>query len=103
MKEKIIIRDIVGLSTKILTGRQTGEKSREQVSLDKKDMDDKSYEVIIDNNFKSLNSSYWLGMFGDSVRKLGEEKFREKYCFICKDIFMDTVNRCITHALKVKR
>ena len=100
--EKIVIREYVKKDSKLLSERPNGEKVREQLKLNQKDKDPYTYEIVIDNDFTSLNSSFWLGMFGESVRTLNEEKFREKYIFKCKDVFLEKIDACIEIALAMR-
>ena len=71
---KIYLKDYVE-GKKVLAGRTNGENIR------KKESENEKIEIIIPNDVFSFNSSYFLGMFGESVKKLGKEKFEEKYQF----------------------
>ena len=68
-------------SKKVLAGRTNGENIRQKINLEKKEKENEKIEIIIPNDVFSFNSSYFLGMFGESVKKLGKEKFEEKYQF----------------------
>ena len=74
---KIDLKDYIE-SKKVLAGRTNGEDIRKKINLEK-------IEIIIPNDVFSFNSSYFLGMFGESVKKLGKEKFEEKYQFNTKN------------------
>ena len=57
-------------------------------------------KIIIPMDILSFNSSYFLGMFGKSVRKYGsKEKFLEKYKFECNEIVKININDGIMDAL----
>jgi hypothetical protein len=47
-----------------------------------------------------MNTSFFLGLFGGSVRALGKEKFIEKYHFDCDPVHFDTIADGIERALK---
>ena len=68
-------------SKKVLAGRTNGENIRQKINLEKIEKENEKIEIIIPNGVFSFNSSYFLGMFGESVKKLGKEKFEEKYQF----------------------
>ena len=96
---KIQIRDYIGKDIKVLRDRPKGKQVREQTKLDAKDIDSEKYEIVFDDDFISINSSFFLGMFEESIQKLGEEKFREKYSFKCKEALKDKIEACIITAL----
>ena len=83
--ETINIQQFLGEGSKIFSGRPTGIRAREIKELNKKDMDELCYEVIIPEGVYSINGSFFGGMFSDSVKRLGEEKFNKKYHFKFKD------------------
>src|SRR6266567_3867624 len=65
----------------VLSGRPKGVKLRERFRLD--DLDAGSQEVIvrIPHEILSVNSSFFLGLFANSIRKLGRKGFFAKYHF----------------------
>ena len=85
----------------ILTGRKTGEQQREFLRLD--DLE-KKYEIIIVTtpaNYKQVNSSFFLGLFGKSVRKYGSRlEFLKKYQFELPQNILDSVEEGIADALR---
>lgn len=67
---------------KYLSGRALGEKVRKASNLN--ELEDKFEYIIIimPINVTAINPSYFLGLFGDSVRKcLTEERFLNKFIF----------------------
>lgn len=100
--EVINIRDYVKKDSKVLSDRPRGEKVREQLKLDVKDKDNNQYIFKFDDNFISLNSSFWLGLFEDSFRNISIDEFEDKYTFECKDTFRKKINECIK-VVKLKR
>ena len=100
--EKIII-DFKSLGGPVYIGRERGEKARNKLKLDEIDFSDKVVDVVIPDDTYSVNSSFFLGLFGKSIRNAGNrDNFLGKYKFICKDIFKDSVEKGITRALQEK-
>ena len=86
---------------KIFSGRDKGENARKNFNLDKLDLkEDEIVNVFIPEEIWSINSSFFLGCFGPSVRKLGEDGFREKYVFNCGSIILKNIEDGISRALK---
>lgn len=85
---------------RVFAGRERGEEVRRKAELDILDerTDVSVIEVLVPLDVFSVNSSFFLGMFGPSVRKLGERGFRAKYRFSGKDI-SGTVDEGIREAL----
>ncbi len=84
----------------VLSGRQLGYDMREYFKLNEKDMDNNRYEVVFPDNIISLSTSYFLALFGDSVRKeKNREAFLEKYQFICDQNLKMNINDGIVDAL----
>lgn len=86
--------------SRVLSGRNEGKKAREKLNLDSVDNDAENVSVIFPEDIISLNSSFFLGLFGPSVRNLGENEFVKKYTFICPDFIKKSVNDGIERALK---
>jgi hypothetical protein len=95
---RISLNDYRSRGGKVFAGRERGEKVRHAAQLTTLDQQDVSVSVFIPEDVFSVNSSFFLGMFGESVRKLGEEGFRAHYRFEGKDI-TDTVEDGIREAL----
>jgi hypothetical protein len=75
----------------VLSGRESGEIDRKSFGLDFLDEQfiggsDMAVHVIIPQEVYSVNSSYFLGLFGPSVRALGEKEFNRRYLFECTDV-----------------
>lgn len=71
---------------RVLAGRERGRLVRGKAGLDKLDKAPDPVEVHVPDDLWAITSSFFLGMFGDSVRFLGEEGFRKHYIFTGKDI-----------------
>jgi hypothetical protein len=64
-----------------LSGRPKGQELRSRLKLKNEDESPAEVAVIIPDSILTLNSSFFLGLFGESVRKLGEQRFKSKYKF----------------------
>ncbi len=95
---EIILKDKKG--SRVFSGREEGKSSRSFHDLDNKDKDDNNYKIVFPNNVLALNTSFFLGMFGNSVRYLGKERFLEKYQFDTKSAIIRSVENGIIRAMK---
>jgi hypothetical protein len=86
--------------SKVLSGRENGEKARIQLNLDEIDKNDEMVNVNVPDGLYSMNASFFLGLFGESARRLRKDKFEEKYIFHCSNIIMKNVEDGIYRALK---
>ncbi|MGV8155206.1 MAG: hypothetical protein ACLKAO_13045 [Alkaliphilus sp.] len=104
MSKKIIkLGNYRGKGSKIFSGRPDGERARKDSRLDKYDIEDVKFIIEIPEDTISLNSSFFLQMFGKSVRRLGETEFRAKYEFVTEDKFiLASIDDGIKRALKTK-
>lgn len=69
----------------VLSGRPNGELVRKQLNISQKDFDGNKYSIVIPNTVRTINPSYFLGLFSESIKFLKLEKFKEKYEFISKN------------------
>lgn len=70
---------------RVFAGRDRGNAVRLEVKLEELDMDpDVEVEVHVPEDISSVNTSFFLGLFGDSIRQIGPGRFREKYRFTGK-------------------
>ena len=99
MTRQIMLGDHLPSNKKILSGRDVGEVARQRYHLDELDELDEVVKVVIPDKIWTLGASYFLGCFGNSVRKLGEDKFREKYIFECNELFLPSIEDGIYRAL----
>lgn len=84
---------------KVLAGRKEGKEYRNELNLDYYDQSNDTIEIKIPEYFFSINSSFFLGCFGKSVRNLGEKRFREKYIFLCDFALKKGIEDGISRAL----
>lgn len=81
-KKKIELLKYRGQGSTVFTGRPEGRMARVDLNLDNKDLDKNLYIVIIPKNTTSFNSSFFLGLFFDSIKTMGSiDKFYAKYSF----------------------
>ena len=72
-----------GVKSTSFSGRPEGKDVRKALSIDCDfDLEEGPFKVIIPSDTTSFNPSFFLGLFYDSVKKLGSvAKFREKFVF----------------------
>jgi hypothetical protein len=87
-------------TSEVISGRDCGEEFRKRYQLDKVDAAPGEVQVSIPTEVVSMNTSFFLGLFGPSVKHLGREGFLAKYKFLCDDVHMETVREGISRALK---
>lgn len=64
------------------SGRPEGQAVRVSLSINKCDNDEDSFKIKIPSDTTSFNPSFFLGLFYDSVKKIGSvDKFKEKFVF----------------------
>lgn len=68
--------------SRIFSGRQFGKSIRARRDLNVLDNQGGCVEVIFPDLTWSINDSFFLEMFEDSIEKLGEKRFKEKYIFV---------------------
>ncbi|MDF3414764.1 hypothetical protein HKX54_09895 [Sulfitobacter sp. M57] len=82
-----------------LVGHERGEDAREKWMLDHLDGDDETVDVVIPGELLTLSSSFFQGMFAQSVKKLGKEGFLAHYRFQASSIVMQQVAEGIRDSL----
>lgn len=85
MNNKINLHKYRSQGSKLFSGRDRGCEAREILNLDDLDNSKGSITVSIPKDTWAINSSFFGGLFEDSIIKLGEKKFREKYKFVFDD------------------
>jgi hypothetical protein len=87
VRQKIELLKYRGQGSTVFTGRPEGKLARADLNLDEKDTDGNTYVVIIPKNTTSFNSSFFLGLFFDSIKKMGSiDRFYEKYMFEIEEL-----------------
>lgn len=82
-KQLVLAKSMRGASSKgtAFAGRPEGQQVREELKLKTLDTDVNLYSIVLPDDTTSFNPSFYLGLFFESVKKLGWEKFQEKYQF----------------------
>lgn len=66
----------------VLMGREKGARIRGQLALDRADVEAVHVVVMVPDRTLSINSSFFLGLFGPSIRKAGsKDAFLRKFEF----------------------
>lgn len=74
--------DLKRLAGPVFSGRDRGIAARREFQLDSSEDLSDSVEVLLPDNTYTVTSSFFLGLFGDSVRKCGSlSQFEKKYHF----------------------
>jgi len=87
-------------NAKVFSGRERGRHWRREFGLDELDHNDTQVVVSIPEDILSINLSFFLSLFGESVRFLGPEDFRQKYRFKCDPSLEPLIELGIVQALK---
>lgn len=83
MGHRIIdLKDFSSPGVTVFAGRQRGEAARARAALAVADAQGDTVEVRIPEDTISVNTSFFLGMFADSIRQVGEAEFRRRYVFV---------------------
>jgi len=85
---------------KVFAGRERGRYWRDAFKLDHLDQMPEAVEVVIPRDIIAVNISFFLSMFGKSVRDLGKDRFREHYRFVCNDDLVPLIDLGIEQAVK---
>lgn len=84
-----------------ISGRELGYKQRKHHKLDKVEDGYNTIEINIDDKIIFMSSSFFLGMFGESVRKCKtKEEFKKKFIFKCNSQLNNNIEDGINDALK---
>lgn len=67
--------------SKVFTGRDRGKMVREKCNIDNIFMEYECIQIIIPEDIRSINPSFFEELFSTVVRKLGKDKFLEKFKF----------------------
>lgn len=96
--------DLSKVAGPVYTGRDRGESLRAQYRLDTLDAADDSVRVVIPEDTWTVSSSFFLGLFGPSVRRLGSvREFRKKYDFVAPAFLQPVLDGHAALALQGRR
>src|SRR4051812_30429827 len=88
----------------VFVGREAGESARRRSHLDKYDGMDGRVKIVVPEGTYSVNSSFFLGMFDKSIKKLGtREAFIEKFEFQYPEHLAESIEAAINRALLEKK
>lgn len=99
MNDVVDLKNYMHRNANIYSGRDCGKNARKDLNIDEKDNDENTYMVLLNKRTTLVASSFFLGLFGISVRKLGKNKFSSKYKFNLKD-FSENEARIIDQDIK---
>ena len=103
MSNEIVI-DFSKLGGPLYTGRDRGEEVRKRFDLDTIDSSNISVNVVIPENTYSITSSFFLGLFGDSIRDCGEvDNFFKTFKFNAPDLMIEKFTDYAKRALREKK
>jgi hypothetical protein len=85
---------------KVFAGRERGKHWRSAFQLDDLDQTRDAVDVVIPDDIIAVNISFFLSMFGKSVRTLGKEGFRQHYKFHCSEDLIPLIDLGIEQAVK---
>jgi hypothetical protein len=96
--------DLAKFGGPVFVGREAGESARKRAHLDKYDGTPGRVRILIPEDTYSVNSSFFLGMFDKSIKKLGSrEAFFEKYEFQYPKHLAESIEAAINRALLEKK
>jgi len=105
MNDKVIVIDLGKYVGPIFTGRSRGEAVRKDFDLNKLDnIPNVSFIVKIPPDTFALNSSFFLGLFGPSVRTLGSrDRFLTRFKFQNPDHISEFIESGVERALQERQ
>jgi len=84
-----------------LNGKKYGTSVRKSFDLNKLDNIDGNISVLISKSILFITASFFTGLFMESIKILGETKFREKYRFYEEcDYHTKYIDECINACKK---
>jgi hypothetical protein len=88
-------------NVKFYSGRPRGEAVRKELRLDENENRENNIVVKVPTDVDTIHSSFFLGLFGISVRKCqSKEAFLKKFQFECSHGVSEDVIEGIEQALK---
>lgn len=87
----------------VYTGRARGSADRKRFNLGAIDKQTESVEIIVPESTYTMTSSYFLAVFGDSIRILGRERFLQIYRIKAPPHVSRKIEDWISRALREKK
>lgn len=78
-----------------LTGQERGVAARQLFELEKLDQAGEIVEIIVPANLDAIATSFFQGMFANSVRRYGDAEFLKHYKFNARPEIMTQIFRGI--------
>lgn len=101
MKNVAQMIDFSKIDGLVYTGRDRGERLREVFDLDSVDDEGQQVVVSIPEDTYTISSSFFLGLFGPSVRRAGSKKaFYERYHFNSPEFLVEVMDGYVNRALQ---
>lgn len=95
--------DFAAFNSRVLVGRPRGEQARKKYMLDNIDEDGGQVDINVPSNIYSVNSSFFLGLFGPSVVSAGSrQNFFSRYRFTASSELMERFEGYVARALQEK-
>lgn len=95
-KRVIKISEVVTGGIRNISGKARGESARKHFGLDRFDEDDEEVTVVFPDSLYAISSSFFLGLFSLSIKRLGETRFLRKYHFVADE----NIQRQIRHGIQ---
>jgi hypothetical protein len=93
--------DLGKIEGTVYTGRDRGEGLRSVFKIDGLDGEPVEVEVLIPPTVISISSSFFLGLFGPSVVRLGDrDAFYKKYSFKTTEFLRSIIDSYVNRALQ---
>ncbi|MDH5368463.1 MAG: hypothetical protein OEW99_00445 [Gammaproteobacteria bacterium] len=81
-------------------GREKGKNARKKLNIDMLEDGDNTFIIIIPDDTYSINSSYFLGLFGESVKKSASiDAFFNKFDFKMPERMIVKIQDYVSRAL----
>ncbi|WP_194442784.1 hypothetical protein [Pseudoalteromonas simplex] len=92
--------DFTNIAGRIYAGRPNGIKAREFFNVNALDSEEANIQVIFPDNARSISSSFFLGMFGESIRRAGsKEEFMEHFEFRANPHIREQISKVVDRAI----
>lgn len=93
--------DFGKLAGRVYIGRSNGTQARRHFKVANIDNDENCVVTInFPENAKTISSSFFLAMFGESIEKAGsKESFEKRFKFNAKDHIKSQINQAIDRAI----
>ncbi len=96
------VKIVIKSKASVLSGKPKGEATRKDYNIDKYDNSPDEVQVIIPNHIIVFSSSFFLGLFSESIKKCGGKRaFLEKYIFQAPPAIMDRIDGYIDLAISL--